>query len=152
LVDVRSSLSSCIACWRAAPYVAEFFCPFVLPDLKKTLYEGTRRKTLRGIYLHHDMTRGPNAKWPQREIARTKATNVVHPVASPAVAPGAFFLFGDLKCEIAGVTASSPEDIFSEIHRIFAEVSKETLAALYNGWITSLECIIDHKGEYYPDD
>jgi hypothetical protein len=98
------------------------------------------------------MTRDPNAKWPQQEIARTKATKVVHPVSSTGVAPGAFFVCGDLKCEIAGVTASSPEDIFSEIHRIFAEVSKVTLAALYNGWITSLECIIDRKGEYYPDD
>jgi hypothetical protein len=40
---------------------------------------------------------------------------------------------------MTGFTASSPEDIISEIHRIFLEIPKQTLAAACNEWITRLE-------------
>jgi hypothetical protein len=40
-------------------------------------------------------------------------------------------------------TANSPADILSEIRRIFQEISKETLMAAYDEWIT------EHKGEDY---
>jgi hypothetical protein len=52
-------------------------------------------------------------------------------------------LFGYLKGEMTGFMANSPADIFSEIRRIFQEISKETLLAVYDEWITG------HKGEYY---
>jgi hypothetical protein len=48
-----------------------------------------------------------------------------------------------MKGEMTGSTASSPADILSEIRRIFQEISKETLVAVYDGWIT------ERKGEYY---
>jgi hypothetical protein len=58
-------------------------------------------------------------------------------------------LFGHLKGEMAGFTADSPADILSDIRRIFQEISKETLVAVYDKWITWLEWITEHKGEYY---
>jgi hypothetical protein len=64
---------------------------------------------------------------------------IVHPVYSPDVAPCYFFFCGHLKCEMAGFTLSSPEEILSEIGRIFAENPNETLAAVYNDWITRLK-------------
>jgi hypothetical protein len=63
----------------------------------------------------------------------------VHPAYSPDAAPSDFFEFGYLKSEMAGFTANSPADIFSEIHRIFQEISKETLSAVYDKCITRLE-------------
>jgi hypothetical protein len=50
---------------------------------------------------------------------------------------------------MVGFTANSPADILSEIRRIFQEMSKETLVAVYDEWITRLEWIAEHKGEYY---
>jgi hypothetical protein len=50
---------------------------------------------------------------------------------------------------MAGFTEKSPADIFSEIRRIFQEISKETLLAAHDEWITRLEWITEHKGEYY---
>jgi hypothetical protein len=50
---------------------------------------------------------------------------------------------------MAGFTANSPADILSEIRRIFQEIPKETLIAVYDEWITRLEWITEHKGEYY---
>jgi hypothetical protein len=61
-------------------------------------------------------------------------------------APSDFFLFGYLKCEIAGFTASSAEDILSEIRRIFEKIPKEILTIVYNKWIT------EHEGEHYHKD
>jgi hypothetical protein len=40
---------------------------------------------------------------------------------------------------MAGFTASSPENILSEIRRIFTKIPKETLTGVYNEWITRLE-------------
>jgi hypothetical protein len=48
-----------------------------------------------------------------------------------------------LKREMAGLTASSLEDVLSEIRQNFEEAPKETLTAVYNKWITG------NKGEYY---
>jgi hypothetical protein len=63
---------------------------------------------------------------------------VAHPVYSPDDAPNNIFLFGHLKREIAGFTARSPEEILSEIRRIFETIPREILTALYNEWITRL--------------
>jgi hypothetical protein len=49
---------------------------------------------------------------------------------------------------MAGFTANSPADIFSEIRRIFQEISKETILAVYGEWITRLKWITEHKGEF----
>jgi hypothetical protein len=88
-------------------------------------------------------------KWSRQEIARTKATRVVHPVSSPDAALTDLFLFGYLKGEMAGFTANSRPDILSEIRRIFQEISKETLVAVYNKWTTRPEWITAHKVEYH---
>jgi hypothetical protein len=58
-------------------------------------------------------------------------------------------LFGSLNGEMAGFTTNSPADILLEIHRIFQEISKEILVAVYGEWITRLERITEHKREFY---
>jgi hypothetical protein len=58
---------------------------------------------------------------------------------SPDDVPSDFFLFGHLKGEMTEFTASSAEDILSEIHRISEENPKEILTTVYNEWITRLE-------------
>jgi hypothetical protein len=73
----------------------------------------------------------------------------VHPVYSPDAAPSDFLLFGHLNGEMECFTANSPTYILSEIHRIFQEISKETLAAVSDEWITRFEWITEHKGECY---
>jgi hypothetical protein len=50
-------------------------------------------------------------------------------------------LFDYLKSEMAGFTVNSSADILSEIHRIFQEISKQTLVAVYEEWITQLKRI-----------
>jgi hypothetical protein len=63
----------------------------------------------------------------------------VHPIYSPDAAASDFFLFGCLKSEVAGFTANSPADLLSEIRRIFQEVSKKAVVAVYDKWVTQLE-------------
>jgi hypothetical protein len=48
-------------------------------------------------------------------------------------------MFGHLKGEMAGSTADSPVDILFETCRIFHEIPKETLVAVYNEWTTWFE-------------
>jgi hypothetical protein len=110
--------SSCFVCRDE-----EVFPVSVLSDIERNLCDGKRRKTLRGIYIHLDNALAHNVKRSQQEISRTQATSVVHPVYFPDAALSDFFLFAYLKDEMAGVTANSPADILSDIHRIFQEIS-----------------------------
>jgi hypothetical protein len=144
-----SGIHSLLVLPAGVRYDAEFFCASVLSDVEKNLCQGSRRKTLRGIYLHFDNAPAHNAKRSRQEIARTKATRVIHPAYSPDAAPSDFFLFGHLKREMIGFRASSPEEILCEIRRIFDQIPKETLLAVYNNWIARVEWIIMHQGEYY---
>jgi hypothetical protein len=111
---------------------AEFFCASVLPDIERNLCDGKHRKTVRGVYLHLGNAPVHNAKRSRQENARTKASRVVHPAYSPDIAPSDFFLFGHLKGEMTGFTWNSPADILSEIRRIFQEIPKESLVAVYD--------------------
>jgi hypothetical protein len=48
---------------------------------------------------------------------------------------------------MAGFTTNSPADILSEIRRIFQEISKETLLAVYDEWITRVEWTTEYRGK-----
>jgi hypothetical protein len=50
---------------------------------------------------------------------------------------------------MTGFAANSPADIRFETRRIFQEISKEILVAVYEEWIIWPEWITEHKGEYY---
>jgi hypothetical protein len=117
--------------------------------MEKNVCDGKRKKTFRGAYLHLDNAPTHEAKRSRQEIARTKATKVVHPAYSHESTSSDVFLFSYLKGEMVGFTANSPADILSEIRRIFQEISKETVVAVHEEWITSLEWTTEHKGEYY---
>jgi hypothetical protein len=131
---------------------AEFFCAFVLPGIERNLCDGKRRKTLRGVDLHLDDPPAHNVKRSRQEIARTKPTRFVHPAYYLGITSSGFFLFGDLKGEMAGFTVNSSADILSEIRQIFQEILERTLVAVYDEWITRYEWITKHKGEYYHMD
>jgi hypothetical protein len=100
---------------------------FILPGIDKNLYDGKSRKTLRSVDFHLDDAATHNVKRSRKEIVRTKATRVVHLAYSLDAAPSDFFLFGYLKND-AG--------ILSGIRRILQEISKETLVAVHDEWIT----------------
>jgi hypothetical protein len=76
-----------------------------------------------------------------------QTTEIIHPADWPDGAPRDLFLFGHLKREMTGFTASAPEEISSKIRRIFEEIPKETPAAAYTEWITTIERIIERKEE-----
>jgi hypothetical protein len=105
-------------------YDAGFFCASVLPDIERNLCGGKRRKMLRGVYLYLDNASAHNTKRSRQEIARTKATRLVHPAYSLDAVSSDFFLLGYLNGEMAGFTANSFADILSEIRRIFQEIPK----------------------------
>jgi hypothetical protein len=124
-----SGIHSLLASLAGMRYNGEFFDGSVLPDIERNLCDGKRRKTLRSVYIHLYSTPVHNVKRSRQEIARIKATRVVHSAYSPDAASSDFFLFGYLKGELTGSMANSPTDSLSEIRLIFQEISNETLGA-----------------------
>jgi hypothetical protein len=130
-------------------YDTEFSRAFVLPDIERNLCDGKRKNIFRGAYLRLDNKPADKIKWSRLEIARTKATRVVHPVYPLDVALSDFFLFGDLKDEIVGFTTNSPAYILSEIRRTFQEILKQAFVAAHDEWIIRLGGETEPKWEYY---
>jgi hypothetical protein len=132
MVWLTSGIHSHLPLPAGGRYDAEFFFASVLPDIERNLCDGKHKKTLRGASFHLDNAPAHNAKRSRQEIARMKASRVVHPVYSPDIATSDFSLFGHLRGEMADFTAISPANILSEIHRIFQEFPKETLVGVYD--------------------
>jgi hypothetical protein len=120
-------------------YDANFLCASVLPDIGRNLCDGKRKKTLRAVDIHVDNALAHNAERSQQEIARVKAIRVVHSVYFPDAALSDFILFGSMTSQVEGFRGHSPAEIPSEIRRISQKISKDTLMAVYDEWITRLE-------------
>jgi hypothetical protein len=127
-----SGVHSLLALSAGMRYDAEFFCAFVLLEIKSNLCDGKHRNTLRCVCLHLGNALAHNTRQSRQEIARTKVSRVVRPAYSRDAAPSNFFMFGHLKGEMAGFSANSLADSLSEIRRIFQDISKESLAAVYD--------------------
>jgi hypothetical protein len=91
----------------------QIFCASALPGIERSLCDSERRRTVRGVYPHLDNVPVHSAKRSRQEMARTKATRVVHTVYSPDAAPSDFFFLGSLKGETTDFTANSTADIIS---------------------------------------
>jgi hypothetical protein len=54
-----------------------------------------------------------------------------HPPSSPGLAPSDFFLFGYVKGKLMGYRAETPSELLVRIQVILAEISRETLNAVF---------------------
>ena len=71
------------------------------------------------------------------------------PPYSPDLAPSDFFLFGFLKNQLEGEKFDDFQQLHEKITEILAEISKDTLAKVFEEWIERCQWVIKNKGNYY---
>jgi transposase len=133
---------------KGSTYNSAFLCDIVIPELVQNICSSSRRKSLKGMYIHLDNARPHNSRRATECLSRTKAKRVPHPAYSPDLAPSDFFLFGFLKTKLQEYDIPDRETLKSAISDIFAEISEDTLISVFEAWIKRLKWVIAHQGEY----
>jgi hypothetical protein len=106
---------------------------------------GTRPSKL---WVHADNARPHTAKVSADFMATSGMKRAPHPPYSPDLAPSDFFLFGYVKGKLTGYRAGSAAELLLRINEILAEITQETLNAVFHEWIQRLQKCIDIDGEY----
>jgi histone-lysine N-methyltransferase SETMAR len=75
---------------------SSFFCFVVVPSLVEDICSGSRRRSLKGFYVHLDNARPHNSRKSNDCLQGTKARRMPQPAYSPDLTPSDFFLFGFL--------------------------------------------------------
>jgi hypothetical protein len=74
---------------------------------------------------------------------RIRKTRVPYPAYSPEAGPSDVFFCGHMRREMAGFAANSSKGSLFQKCRIFQEIPKRTLVAVYHEWI------IEQKGDFH---
>jgi histone-lysine N-methyltransferase SETMAR len=72
---------------KGTTYNSAFLCDVVVPDLVRNICFHSRRKSLKGMYIHLDNARPYNSKRTAEYLSGTKANRVPHPPYSSDLAP-----------------------------------------------------------------
>jgi hypothetical protein len=72
-----------------------------------------------------------------------------YPAYSPDLAPSDFFLFGCIKEKLTNFNCETRDNLKDAIVEIFNGIEKETLVAVFAGWMRRLKWVIKHGGAYY---
>jgi hypothetical protein len=134
---------------KAITYNSAFLCDIVVTDLVRDICSHSRRKSLKGIYIHLDNARPQNSKPAAECLSRTKANRVPHPAHSPDFAPSDFFLFGFVKTRLQEYDIPGQEGVKCAISQILAEISQGMLICAFEAWIKRFKWVIAYRGEYF---
>jgi hypothetical protein len=119
---------------KGTTYSSTFFCQSVLLDLIQNLEAYSRRRILKGLFVHWDNTRPHNWKESSQCLKDFHAIRMPQPAYSPDLAPSDFFLFGYLKAKLQGRQLQGRHGIILAIQEIMGEVSRDTLISVYATW------------------
>jgi hypothetical protein len=71
-----------------------------------------------------------------------------HPPYSPDLAPSDFYLFGDVKRYLAGLSFEDADRPFAVVEGVLEDIEKVTLQAVFLEWMDRLRKCIATNGEY----
>jgi hypothetical protein len=135
---------------KGMTYNSTFFCQSVVIDLIRNLGAHSRRRTLKGLFVHLDNARPHNSRESCECLKDFRATRIPQPAYSPDLAPSDFFLFGYLKLKLQGRTVQSRQGLILAIREVMGEISREKLISVYANWQHRLRWVIENGGEYFP--
>jgi hypothetical protein len=121
----------------------------MVPSLIDDILSRSRRKSLKGLYVHSDNVRPHNSRQSIDCLQATKARRIAQPAYSPGLTPNDFFLFGYLKQKLQGVHIPNRERLNPEIIRILAGIGPDVLISVFEDWIKMLEWVLQNGGEYH---
>ena len=124
------------------------FCGCILSSIVKNGRIGTRKKKVKGMFIHMDNCRIHNSKVTTDCIKKSGLIRAPHPPYSPDIAPSDFWFFGYSKNKFAGKSFHDEKELKSAIKEIWDNLTFEDLQNVFHEWINRLEDVIRNNGEY----
>lgn len=113
------------------------------------MYKSESRSRQTIIHLHMDNARPHTAKCVKDFCERNGINILPHPAYSPDIAPSDFYLFGDIKLRLKGVSCESGEEVLEKVEKICKAIPQKILQNVFNEWLTRLDWVVKNGGMYY---
>jgi hypothetical protein len=98
--------------------------------------------------LHLDNARPHNSRDSVDYIDRQNVVRLSHPLHSPDLAPGDFYLSANTKQRLAKCHGTTREEVFQNVNEFLQSISEDELVRVFLNWMTRLEQVIATGGEY----
>jgi hypothetical protein len=144
-----NGIDSLVEVPKGESYSSAHFYDVVVPSLADDIGSRSRRKSLKGLYVHSDNARPHNSRQSIDCPQATKARGMAQSADNPGLTPSDFFLIGDLKRKLQGIHIPGRERLKSEIIRILGGIGPDLLISVFEDWIKRLEWVVQNGGEYY---
>jgi hypothetical protein len=130
-------------------YNATYFCDTILEEIRENGRRGSRKKTLKKMFIHMDNARVHNSIKSMAKISELQMQRAPHPPYSPDISLLDFWFFGYAKNLLAGRKFEDAADLEAAIQQIAESVSKSELQRVFESWIRRLRAVIESGGEYF---
>ncbi|KAA6385521.1 MAG: hypothetical protein EZS28_018951 [Streblomastix strix] len=127
------------------------FVKDVLTPLQNKYVQQKHAKQIE-ITIHHDNSRLHTAKHTKQFLQNSVFDQLQHPAYFPDIAPCDLSLFGILKKELKGVMIANELQAYDLVSRILAEIHQIEIWRTLRSWITLLQWIAKHDGDYQSKD
>jgi hypothetical protein len=124
------------------------FCSIGVPGLVEHICSGSRRRSLKGFYVHLDNARPRNSRQSNDCLQGITAQGLPQPAYRPDLAPSDFFLFGFLKRQLQGGHLGEREALKNTICQIFSEIDREVLISVFVEGMERLQWVTENGAEY----
>ena len=100
-------------------------------------------------FIHYDNASSHNSKVCRTGLGNTPFVRIPQPPYSPDIAICDFYLFGTLKQQLEGISATDPSDLRVAMDSILANIPHSQWIKAFDEWAKRLQWIIENNGEYY---
>ena len=128
---------------------SKYFINNIISPLKEIVYPQGKKPKENPYTLHFDNALPHTSNASTKFLVDNGFKRAPQPPYSPDLAPSDFFLFGFLKNQLEGEKFDDFEQLHEKINEILTEISKETLAKVFDEWIERCQWVINNKGNYY---
>jgi histone-lysine N-methyltransferase SETMAR len=128
--------------FNAGYYVAEISKP--LSQWRSIEAAGSERKLL----VHADSARRHTAKLSTQYVNENRMKSAPPPPYSPHLAPSDFYLFGDAKRCLAGLSFEDADQRLAAVEGVLEGIEKVTLQGVFIEWMDRLRKCIAANGKY----
>jgi histone-lysine N-methyltransferase SETMAR len=123
-------------------YIAEILEP--LSQWRSIEAAGNKRKLL----VHANNVRPHTAKLSTQYFNENQMKSTPHPPYSPDLGPSDFYLFGNIKRCLAGLSFEDAHELLAAVEGVREGIEKVTLQTAFLEWMDGLRKYIAANGEY----
>jgi hypothetical protein len=102
----------------------------------------------RKLLVHANKARSHTAKLSTQYFNENRMKSAPHPPYSPNLAPSDFYLFGDIKRCLAGLSFEDADQVLAAVEGVLEDIEKVTLQSVFLEDLDRLRKCITANGEY----